>query len=214
VKAEAARCTVTEEKDILLSKLMEFGKNCITEFEQKMTAKVPARMLGPVLRKAACMRDNQDFERLRDACDIMAKLRCSGAHINLASLEGGFGESALHIAAAAAVDGSARCARAVEMLVRMGMDVNAQDDAGETPLHWAAMTGRAWATGFLLRNGSDPLLASWSGFRPFDVCCTGPAAFLGVDSKKVYEILKGWTQATVTAGHAAFAFDDEDMDRP
>ena len=71
------------------------------------------------------MRDNQDFERLRDACDIMAKLRCrllsplqtqtskmsnllspelsflfgprkqgSGAHINLASLEGGFGESA------------------------------------------------------------------------------------------------------------------------
>mmetsp|Transcript_31412 Transcript_31412/g.73655 ORF Transcript_31412/g.73655 Transcript_31412/m.73655 type:complete len:874 (+) Transcript_31412:23-2644(+) len=214
VKAEAARCTVTEEKDILLSKLMEFGKNCITEFEQKMTAKVPARMLGPVLRKAACMRDNQDFERLRDACDIMAKLRCSGAHINLASLEGGFGESALHIAAAAAVDGSARCARAVEMLVRMGMDVNAQDDAGETPLHWAAMTGRAWATGFLLRNGSDPQLASWSGFRPFDVCCTGPAAFLGVDSKKVYEILKGWTQATVTAGHAAFAFDDEDMDRP
>ncbi|CAE7231282.1 Tnni3k [Symbiodinium natans] len=163
VKAEAARCTVTEEKDILLSKLMEFGKNCITEFEQKMTAKVPARMLGPVLRQAACMRDNQDFERLRDACDIMAKLRCSGAHINLASLEGGFGESALHIAAAAAVDGSARCARAVEMLVRMGMDVNAQDDAGETPLHWAAMTGRAWATGFLLRNGSDPLLASWSG---------------------------------------------------
>ena len=23
------------------------------------------------------------------------------------------------------------------------MDVNAQDDAGETPLHWAAMTGQA-----------------------------------------------------------------------
>ena len=60
------------------------------------------------------------------------------------------------------------------------------------------MPGRAWATGFLLRNGSDPLLASWSGqrcmrrhmshgfgnwlectklrlagFRPFDICCTG-----------------------------------------
>ncbi|CAJ1348254.1 unnamed protein product [Effrenium voratum] len=210
VKADKARCTVAEEKDILLSKLMEFGQNCIREFEHNMTAKVPSRMLGPVLRQAACMRSDEDFRRLRGACDIMAKLRCSGAHINLASLEGGFGESALHIASAAAVDGNAQCARAVEMLVRMGMDVNAQDDVGETPLHWAAMSGRAWATGFLLRNGSDPLLASWSGFRPFDVCCTGPAAFLGVDSSRVYEILKGWTQATVTAGRAAYAFDDEE----
>lgn len=40
------------------------------------------------------MRNDDDFRRLRGACDIMAKLRCSGAHINLASLEGGFGESA------------------------------------------------------------------------------------------------------------------------
>lgn len=210
VKAEAATCTVAEEKDILLAKLNEFGRNIVMEFEQNMTAKVPSRMLGPILRQAACMQNDHDIRRLRGACDIMAKLRCSGAHINLNSLKGGYGESALHIASAAAVDGNATCARGVEMLVRMGMDVNAQDDVGETPLHWAAFAGRAWATGFLLRNGSDPLLASWSGFRPFDICCTGPAAFLGVDSSKVYEILKGWTQATVTAGRAAYAFDAED----
>lgn len=211
VKAEAAKCTVEEEKDMLLSEMRKFGRTCIRDFERKMTALVPSRMLGPVLRQAACMRGEEDFNALREACDIMAHLRCCGAHINLSSLEGGFGESALHIAAASATDGNHLCARGVEMLVRLGMDVNAQDDAGETPLHWAAMAGRAWATGFLLRNGSDPLLSSYAGFRPFEVCCAGPAEFLGVNSAKVYEVLKAWTRANVSAGADSFHADsDED----
>eukprot|EP00913_Durusdinium_trenchii_P002544 g2353.t1 len=76
VKAEAATCTVAEEKDILLAKLNEFGRNIVMEFEQNMTAKVPSRMLGPILRQAACMQNDHDIRRLRGACDIMAKLRC------------------------------------------------------------------------------------------------------------------------------------------
>lgn len=208
-KADCARCTIESDREILLSKLLEYGKNCVAEFERKLTQVVQSRMMGPVLRQVACMRGESDFERMRDACDIIANLRCSGTHLNLSSLEGGFGESALHIAAAAAVDGNVLCARAVEMLVRLGMDVNAQDDAGETPLHWTALAGRVWATGFLLRNGSDPLLASYAGFRPFEVCCAGPAEFLGVSTSKVYEILKAWTRVIVTAGAAADMEEDE-----
>mmetsp|Transcript_53102 Transcript_53102/g.95253 ORF Transcript_53102/g.95253 Transcript_53102/m.95253 type:complete len:933 (-) Transcript_53102:94-2892(-) len=212
VKVENARCTVPAEQEILVEELKQFGKMCISDFERKMSSLVPSRMLGPVLRQAACLRDEADFRLLRDACDIMAGLRCKGAHLNLSTLEGAFGETALHVAAAAAVDGNSFCSRGVEMLVRLGMDVNAPDDAGETPLHWAAMAGRSWATGFLLRNGSDPLLANYSGLRPFEVCCAGPAEFLGVDSSKVYDILKAWTRATVTAGREAFSSSEGEDD--
>ena len=43
----------------------------------------------------------------------------------------------------------------LELLVRAGSDINAQNIVGDAPLHKAAFNGRALAADYLIRVGAD-----------------------------------------------------------
>ncbi|TYZ65021.1 hypothetical protein PybrP1_002336 [[Pythium] brassicae (nom. inval.)] len=61
--------------------------------------------------------------------------------------------SALHLA----VD-AANAVQAISQLVKHGASVNAVDERGDTPLHWAALSGRLLVAQRLLDVGADPSL--------------------------------------------------------
>jgi ankyrin repeat protein len=66
----------------------------------------------------------------------------------------------------------------MQALVHVGFGVNDQDDEGETPLHWAAFTGAAWTTSFLIRHGANPMINSFSGEQPLQIARARPTTFL------------------------------------
>ena len=43
----------------------------------------------------------------------------------------------------------------IELLVRAGSNINAQNMVGDAPLHKAALNGRVLAAGYLVREGAD-----------------------------------------------------------
>jgi len=43
----------------------------------------------------------------------------------------------------------------VELLIAEGADVNAENDSGDTPLHWAAMEGHTKVAELLITTGAD-----------------------------------------------------------
>ncbi|CAJ1359259.1 unnamed protein product [Effrenium voratum] len=92
-------------------------------------------------------------------------------------MQGAFGESALHVAAATAT-GSTRLAEMLTMLIRLGMDVNSQDSEGDTPLHWAAFAGNVRGIQVLLQKGAK-VMENYQGLTPWEVAAAEPAAFLG-----------------------------------
>jgi ankyrin repeat protein len=56
----------------------------------------------------------------------------------------------------------------VERLIKRGVNVNAHDDEGVTPLMLAAQEGRIDTVKLLLRNGARPDRADVGGFRAVD----------------------------------------------
>lgn len=53
-----------------------------------------------------------------------------------------------------------------DLLLSHGADPDAADEAGETPLHWAARAGSAAAVEALIRAGSSPAALSHQGWTP------------------------------------------------
>ncbi|CAB0027880.1 unnamed protein product, partial [Trichogramma brassicae] len=51
------------------------------------------------------------------------------------------------------------------------VQVDAQDNLGNTPLHLAVCYGKHWAAELLLRNGANPNLADVEGYTPLHVIC-------------------------------------------
>lgn len=49
------------------------------------------------------------------------------------------------------------------------VDVNAADNIGRTPLHWAAESGETGTTGVLMIVGADPAIPDKAGVRPRDI---------------------------------------------
>jgi len=78
---------------------------------------------------------------------------------------------------------------ALVFLLKRRASANAQDLAGETPLHYAALTGQAEAARELCRRGADAGLASFAGETPLDVAWQRPAYFYGVDARPVADTL-------------------------
>ncbi len=61
----------------------------------------------------------------------------------------------------------ARQVKIIELLLRAGADINAQDKNGATPLHRAVRTRTAAGVHCLLKTGADPTLRNNSGSTPF-----------------------------------------------
>ena len=54
----------------------------------------------------------------------------------------------------------------VKVLIDNGADVNAKDDSGDTPLHWAAFTGARKITRMLIAAGADVNAKDSEGWTP------------------------------------------------
>ena len=54
----------------------------------------------------------------------------------------------------------------VELLIERGLDVNAQDCDGNTPLHLAMSPFQREVAKYLVDSGADPEIKSWKGISP------------------------------------------------
>jgi len=57
-------------------------------------------------------------------------------------------------------------AERVKELLKKGADPNTQDEAGNTPLHWAAYKGHFDIVRLLLEHGADPNIQNKDGWPP------------------------------------------------
>src|SRR3970040_2053396 len=57
-----------------------------------------------------------------------------------------------------------------QMLLAAGADARARNDAGESPLHWAAMTGNPLTAQALLERGADANVKDLKGNLPLHGC--------------------------------------------
>ena len=133
-----------------------------------------------MLRAVAENRENTSLEDVRLICGI------PGFIINSASLQGGLGETAQHVAAAA---GNLKVLRA---LLDFRADPNAQDHIREVPLHYAALTGQVESAQLLLSYGAIASAESAFSETPLVVAAAPPAEFLGVSTTRVHAILGAW----------------------
>ncbi|KAJ1637908.1 hypothetical protein T492DRAFT_947751 [Pavlovales sp. CCMP2436] len=153
-------------------------------FVRTLNMRLPIRALPSVLRGAAFLDHGSDSAFLSDAIRLFEDLRRQ-AHVNLGTLRGPYGETPLHVIASRrrlntpAEPGVADARREMQSLIRIGFDVNAQDDEGETPLHWAVFAGAEWCACLLLREGANPEVRSFRGETVLDLVRSAPTAFLG-----------------------------------
>ena len=56
-----------------------------------------------------------------------------------------------------------------ELMLAKGAEVDAKDNGGWTPLHWAARNNKSTVAKLLLANGADPNAKAEGGTTPLDV---------------------------------------------
>lgn len=173
VRTDARKCECSNAAD------MEFIRG---EFEKAPGGYGPFNdhlakiVAGPVLRDAAA----------RDAFEVIEELhrKLPDLQINSEILSGSLRESAVHVATGT---GSLR---ALELLLQLGMDPNAEDHVRETPLHYASLTGQEACTKVLLRHGALSTGANAYCETPLDVAKQNPGEYLGVCTKGVCQLLE------------------------
>ena len=66
----------------------------------------------------------------------------------------------------------------VELLVERGLDVNAQNCDGNTPLHLAMSPFQREVAKYLVDSGADPEIKNWKGISPHKMVQDGIVNFL------------------------------------
>merc|ERR1712232_289376 len=122
--AKDMMCTVDADRLKILDFFNHQGADTISLFNARLRRWV----VGPLLRKAAW---NDDADLIRSVC------RLPGLRVNSNAHRGGLGETPLHVAAASA------SLNALRTLIELHMDPNIEDLISESPLHYAAHTGKA-----------------------------------------------------------------------
>ena len=63
---------------------------------------------------------------------------------------------------------------ALKIFLELGGDINKGNQAGDTPLHGAALRGSVAIIEFLVANGADVLATNWRGWTPLDIALGQP----------------------------------------
>jgi len=129
---------------------------------------------GPLLRGAA---SHGDRVFIRKVC------AAPGMLITNKSNRGSLGEMPVHLAAASGD------VHALRTCLDLKADPNAEDVMRERPLHYAALVGCAPAVQVLLRANADPTVRSAFMETPLDVARENAAAFLGVKTDTIQDLL-------------------------
>lgn len=176
VEADKCTCTRKADRESILNQLAS-GKLGISGFESRVNTTIPSSVLGAALLHVSYLDLESDLTAAHDLAQLVLELKRSGVHLTTQRLQGAFGESALHVAAAGR--GKADGMRSLlELFIKLGMDVDGQDSEGDTPLHWAAFVGNATAVKVLLSKGANAALENYSGLTPLEVASTQPASYL------------------------------------
>eukprot|EP00930_Biecheleria_cincta_P084078 TRINITY_DN73572_c0_g1_i1.p1 TRINITY_DN73572_c0_g1~~TRINITY_DN73572_c0_g1_i1.p1 ORF type:complete len:720 (-),score=111.46 TRINITY_DN73572_c0_g1_i1:194-2353(-) len=145
----------------------------------RLDRRLRRKAAGPVLRNAAFLGDVDEIQRI---CSTL------GLVVNSRTLKGGLGETAVHVAAAAGR------ITALQALLGMHADVDAEDHIQETPLHYAALAGQWEAAKLLLTFGANSEAESSYGETPLQVAEQNPAKFLGTTTQSVLRLLSAWSR--------------------
>lgn len=114
--------------------------------------------------KNYCHQPMPGGEVLEEAIAIAAKGGASAllAHLagrRLEELRAGYGLTVLH-ALARPRSGTSTDQRALAAILRVGIDIDAVDNKGQTALHRAAATGSWWMIASLMKHGADASLVA------------------------------------------------------
>ena len=63
---------------------------------------------------------------------------------------------------------------ALKIFLELGGDINKGNQAGDTPLHGAALRGSVAIIEFLVENGADVMAKNWRGWTPLDIAMGQP----------------------------------------
>jgi len=176
VEADKCICTREADRESILNQLTS-GKLGISGFESRVNTTIPSSVLGAALLHVSYLDLESDLKAAHGLAQLALELKRCGVHLTTQRLQGAFGESALHVAAAGRgnADGMRNL---LELFIKLGMDVDGQDSEGDTPLHWAAFVGSATAVKVLLSKGANAALENYSGLTPLEVAATKPASYL------------------------------------
>lgn len=173
--ASQSKATQPRERELIFN-VFRSAKGGFERFHRRLQ-RIAA---GPVIRSAAAQGGKEDVAQILQVCTS------SGLVINSRSLGGHLGETAAHVAAAAGN------LAALEALLNLSADPNAQDHINETPLHYAAFSGHLDCVKLLLSRNANAFAESAFGETPLDLAVDNVAEFCGVDTRRICTLLEVW----------------------
>lgn len=205
VKVDKTVCTHASDREKVEEKIRQ-SPGGVEHFEKCLGDLLPMCSLGPALLNSAYLDEEADTDLMHKIIRMLTELDLDRSSGFLMRLRGTFGETALHVTAAAKEVEDKKGQRCLDLLLTTKMDPNAQDNEGETALHWAASVGNAWAVRMLMRHGANPMIENHRGDNPLDLAQAQPAAFIAnVNTDDARTCLVRWIDAWCDGGRPGSA---------